>query len=391
MCTTIIITHKNAVLSTVALVLALGSPVWLPTASAEGTRFSVGPLRLTIGSQLGHDGRTQYWTDEVAVKLPDGWQTVLHGVDGKEFSTSLGETNATDFRVTKNDATGVSLTMLCRQDSWQAEETIEMGPSSGVLTRKQTYRFQKPCEGSVHPGFVVQAASDIRYTYPMWINEQPLAGTKSLGRPVNWADGGEAGVLRYPVNWAVPLPLHIWHDRRYVALYGLDKSLSPGTLDFRPAGADGLARLRVYYPDTFPEAISGATKFAAGTVLGLTEVIAAKPLTAHDDPLLEAERMAASILLRTPPHPADLKAVAGGVADYFNHCGLWEPNALGPGAAGSATCGSTPTRGPPAKRCCLGSVRSRLGRGGSRLLLVGRRRPLETHGRGEPVVARSTR
>ena len=95
MCATIIITHKNAVLSTVALVLALGGPVWLPTASPEGTRFSVGPLRLTIGSQLGHDGRTQFWTDEVAVKLPDGWQPVLGGREG--VTTSLGGTEPHGF------------------------------------------------------------------------------------------------------------------------------------------------------------------------------------------------------------------------------------------------------------------------------------------------------
>ena len=178
-----------------------------------------------------------------------------------------------------------------------------MAPSTGVLKRKQTYRFLKPCEGSVHPGFRVKARSDIRYTYPMWIHEQPLAGATPMGRPVDWADGGEAGVLRQPADWAVPLPVHIWHDRRYVALYGLDKSVSPGTLDFTPAAADGLATLRVYYPDSFPEAIPGTTKFAAGTTLTFTEVIAAKPLAAHDNPLLEAERMAASILLRTRPHP----------------------------------------------------------------------------------------
>jgi hypothetical protein len=288
-------------------------------------------LRLVIGERLGATGRKEFWVQEVGLRLSGGWQPILSGVDGKEFSTSLGDANATHREQVKNDATGVILRMSCHQEAWEGEETIEMVPSTGVLKRKQTYRFLKPCEGSVHPGFRVKAQSDIRYTYPMWIHEQPLTGATPMGRPVDWADGGEAGVLRQPADWAVPLPVHIWHDRRYVALYGLDKSVSPGTLDFTPAAADGLATLRVYYPDSFPEAIPGTTKFAAGATLTFTEVIAAKPLAAHDEPLLEAERMAATILLRTRPHAADLNAVAQGLEDYFKHCELWEPNALGPG------------------------------------------------------------
>ena len=352
-------------------------PVAKATEGTETTNFSDGRLRLVIGERLGASGQKEYWVHEVALRVSDGWQPILSGVDGKEFSTSLGDANATHREQVKNDATGVVLRMSCQQEAWEAEEMIEMVPSTGILKRKQTYRFLKPCEGSVHPGFRVKAQSDVRYTYPMWIHEQPLAGAKPMSRPVDWADGGEAGVLRQPVDWAVPLPLHIWHDRRYVALYGLDKSVSPGTLDFTPAGADGLARLRVYYPDSFPEAIPGTTKFAAGHRLTLTEVIAAKPLAAGDDPLLEAERMAASILLRTPPHPADLKAVARAsrITSSIADCG--SPTPLDRGAGGSTTCGCTPRQGTARKTGVnAGLFDSRVGRGRSRLLLVGRRQPI---------------
>jgi hypothetical protein len=48
-------------------------------------------------------------------------------------------------------------------------------------------------------------------------------------------------------------------------------------------------------------------------------------------PLLEAERLAAAVLFRSAPHPIDAPAVAEGIARFYHHCELWEPDALGPG------------------------------------------------------------
>ena len=110
---------------------------------------------------------------------------------------------------------------------------------------------------------------------------------------------------------------------------------------FRPSGPTAAPRARVL-PRQLPEEAkakfipsspndSKTTKIAAGTELTLTEVVAARPLAEGEDPLLEADRIAASILLRKPGKPVDLKAAADGIAGFFKHCELWEPNALGPG------------------------------------------------------------
>ena len=128
----------------------------------------------------------------------------------------------------------------CRQDGWEAEEVIELAAGSAILQRKQTYRFLKPFEGAIHPGFRLQAQSDIRYTFPAsFAEEQPLAAVK--------------GPIRAVVDHGLPFPFHIWHNRQYVALYGLDKSVSPGTMCFTAVGANGFAALRVHYPDRSKE------------------------------------------------------------------------------------------------------------------------------------------
>ena len=175
------------------------------------------------------------------------------------------------------------------------EEVIELAAGSSILQRKQTYRFLKPFEGAIHPGFRLKAQSDIRYTFPAsFAEEQPLAAVK--------------GPIRAVVDHGLSFPFHIWHNQQYVALYGLDKSVSPGTLYFTPVGADGRAALRVYYPDRSKDTARAkfvpsaedfpkTTKFEAGTELTLTEIIAAKPLAAGEDPLLEADRIAASHLV----------------------------------------------------------------------------------------------
>ena len=286
-----------------------------------------GSLRLAI-QQTPRNGQGEFWVKAVQLKLSSDWQTILLGLDGQEFSTSLGSANATRCEVVKNDQSGTILRLSCQQDTWEAEEVIELTAASPVIQRKQTYRFPKAFEGAIHPGFRVKAESDIRYTFPLRIHEQPLAGLKPVRRAV---------------EWAVPLPFHVWHNQTYVAMYGLDKRESAGTLDFAPVGADGCAMLRVYYPDSCPdkvqslfwppdaETIPGTMKFAERAELTLTEIIAAKLLAAGNDPLLESERVAASILLPNLPHPAKPQAVADGVANYLKHCGLWEPNALGPG------------------------------------------------------------
>lgn len=56
--------------------------------------FSNGMLSLMI-QEARRNSRSEFWIKEVQLKISKGWLTVLHGIDGKEFSTSLGGTNAT--------------------------------------------------------------------------------------------------------------------------------------------------------------------------------------------------------------------------------------------------------------------------------------------------------
>jgi hypothetical protein len=73
------------------------------------------------------------------------------------------------------------------------------------------------------------------------------------------------------------------------------------------------------------------TRLVADTEITLSEIIGGRVLTAGQEPLLEAERMVADTMLASPGLRPDLAAVADGIAEYFRHCELWEPDALGPG------------------------------------------------------------
>ena len=332
------------------------------------------------------------WIRDVSLRLAGDWQPILSGVNGKEFSTSLGDANAAQFEELKWDATGAVLRLSCRQPSWEAEERIEMAPHRHLAAATDV-SFPQALRAVVHPGFCVQAQSDLRYTYPIVIS------TSS-----RWPEPG-----RWAGRWIGPTAASRTCSAsrrigpcRCRCTSGTTGGTSPSTawtracrrarsISRRPR-ADGLARLRVYYPDSFPETIPGTTKFAAGSTLTLTEVIAAKPLAAGDDPLLEAERMAASILLRTPPHPADLKAVAGG------HRGLLQAlrivGAQRPGTGARVVpqrVAAHRTRGCRENRSGRRQFDFGWGEGEAVYFWAGAVGPLEAHRRREPVAATWTR
>ena len=292
-------------------------------------------------AQGGTADRPAYHVRTIALQRAGAWQNILHGVDGHEFATSVGSANAATCttRQTADGGWKIHLTGQCA--AWTATAVITAPPDSAVIRRRQTYRFLQPCSAAIHPGFRLMADAAIRYTCPLHAHEQPLAGVKPI---------------RSAVDWALPFPFHAWHDGNYVAIYGVDRSCSAGTLDFAP-GADGSARLGVYYPDTakqndggVPHVPPGTTAFKAGDEITLTEVFTAKPLAAGEEPLLEAERMAAAILLHTPPHAMDAKAVAAGIVAFYPRCELWEPNALGPGRGWFSNMWVRTQTGPAKKR-----------------------------------------
>ena len=278
-------------------------------------------LAVVIGN-YGTADRPAYGMSTVARRHAGAWRTLLEGLPGEEFATSVGVGSATRGTATRTAAGGWEIRLTGGCEAWTATTVIEVPPDQPVIRRRQTYTFLQPCHAAIHPGFRLPADAAVRYTCPLQVHEQPLAGLQPL-RPA--------------VDWALPFPFHLWHDGSFVAIHGVDRSVSAGTLELTPEPA-GSVRLNVYYPDTatqppggVPAVRPGTATFAAGEVVTLTEVIAAKTLEPREEPWLEAERLAAGILLRTPPAAADPKAVAAGIADFYGHCDLWVPDALGPG------------------------------------------------------------
>lgn len=277
---------------------------------------------------LSQDGVRGGWhIQEIAARTPRGWQTLLRGEPGLEFATTLGSTDAATCEARQTTAGAWVVHLTARGPGWEAREELILAPGDPFLRRCQTYRFTAACAAAVCPGFRLPASPAIRYTYPLRAHEQALAGLPPL---------------RAAVDWALPFPFHVWHDGAVVGMYGLDKRTSPGTLDFAPVASDHV-RLGVYYPDTAPQPTEmgapgfgqplspGLARFEAGAEVILTEVVAAQSLAPGEEPLLEAGRLAAGLLLAPPQSVPDLEAVTQGIVAFYQRCGLWEPDAFGPG------------------------------------------------------------
>ncbi len=96
----------------------------------------------------------------------------------------------------------------------------------------------------------------------------------------------------------------------------------PQTADPELTGDVREAIVRVHDPSE--------TTFAAGSEATVAEVLRFAPRGA-EDPLLSAVKLAVPVLLTEAREPAGLEVVADGVADFYRHCELWNPDALGPG------------------------------------------------------------
>ena len=293
-----------------------------PEPKAPGDELFANQWLAVVISSGGTAGKPTYRVSALAMKRDNGWRHILHGIEGQEFSTSVGSVNASACKTRKTADGGREIRLTATCEHWTATTVITLPADQAVVRRVQSYRFLKACTAAIHPGFRINADASVRYTLPLQAHEQPLAGLKPM---------------RTAVDWALPFPFHLWHDGSMVAIYGVDRSCSRGTLDFAPETGDA-AQLRVHYPDLgrqhdggVPHVRPDVMAFAAGAEVTLTEVFAAKPLAEEEEPWLEAERMAADILLRTPPRTMDAKAVAAGIVAFYPRCELWEPNALGPG------------------------------------------------------------
>ena len=301
-----------------------------------------GLVQLELAESSHADGN-EYWLAAIAVTSPTGWRPLLEASSAREFTTSLGAIPARQRKIQRRDDGGFEVWMAGEGDGWRAWETITVASGEPWVRRTQTYRFLRPCEVAICPGFRLMAPETATYTYGLRAHEVPAT---------------QAPACRLPVDWALPFPFHVWHDDEVVALYGLDKRTCAGTLDCAGAAADGSLEIGVYYPDTGPRPTilyrgpgqPDLITMDTGDEVTLTEVIGATRLGPGQVALLEAERLAASLLLCEPQVRPDLAQVARGIAAFYDHCELWEPDALGQGRGWFSNMWIHTQTGPARKR-----------------------------------------
>jgi hypothetical protein len=283
--------------------------------------FSNSLIRLTLNDEPGN-----IFIQSVEVNNPSGWQVISGGNEGQVFSTNLGATNAQSLDA-EQDAVGTwTLTLCGNGDSWSVSEIMTLKADSPYLHRTQTYQFHQNAQVAIRPGMRVEASPNIRYTFPLWAHEKPLA---------------ECGAYRADAWWALPFPFHVWHTDQWVAFYGVDTTQSGGTLDFLPA--DDHAWMRIYLPQTTAQREDMGDAIykwplqpqtmgvSEGESITLTQILGARKLNAGEEALFEAERTAAEILLAEPWSKTELEKVIDGITNYYHQCQLWEADAFGKG------------------------------------------------------------
>jgi|GEM_PF-2033971 len=236
-------------------------------------------LRVEIG--LDETGELPgYFVRRITLPASTVSQVLLEGRPGREFVTRAGSIAATECDVRRlSDGTWTAI-LSGKADGWIAREILVLPPDRPYLKREQTYRFIRNMTTTICPGFVLPVAGDLRYTFAM----RPPARMPT-----------DIPSIRVPAGGVTSFPFHAWYSDGAVAVYGLDKRFSPGTLDFAPGSPKSGATLSVYYPD---KAGTDEMFLPVGTAVTLTEIIAARPLAEGEDPLVVARRLADSLFVR---------------------------------------------------------------------------------------------
>ena len=287
--------------------------------------YENGDIRLSI-RRICHEGKEQYHLDKIEHNGSNGWITIAKGNDGREFMTSMGECNATRMEILQDDDKGFELRLSHEAEGWNAVELLSVQSGSNEIKIQHEYTFHQDTEGYVRSGLLIDGSSGFRYTYPLQVYDVP---TEKVGN------------IRCDCSWAVPLPFHVLSTQNRVVIYGIDRTLSGGTLDASKS-QDSLM-IGLYYPDSvskndqnirtsFNEANEEPeiTFIKDKDIITLAGTLCVKNLKNGQIPLLEAEKMAASILLTKNPEQKNFEDTADRIADFYRNCELWNPNALGP-------------------------------------------------------------
>jgi hypothetical protein len=264
----------------------------------------------------------------VQAMIDGQWVTVaVSAADDGFFQGDLADVECKRRRIEHDDgAVSLEITRTSDQRGMRAVQTLTIRPGEALVYRRHHYTFTKGWEGAVHPGWRIPMDPAMRYTLPIHVHEVPLAQVEPL---------------RADATWTLPIPMHVWHNRRYLVGYGVTKPGSQGTLDLHRTGDTVEARL--YYPERCDHPLPPSEQlfkpapppttitFAAGRSLTIEDVLWVTPLTADQEPLFEAMRHTAQLILQPARPPVPAAAAAHRLAAYFRQCQQWNPDALGPG------------------------------------------------------------
>jgi hypothetical protein len=262
-------------------------------------------------------------------KINGNWVTVADSAadDGLFSEADLHGVVHTMRQIEHEDGTlSAEITRTSEERGLMAVQTVTIRPGELLVHRRHHYKFIKNWEGALHPGWRIPMDPATRYTLPMHAHEVPLEQVEPL---------------RTDATWTLPVPMHFWHDRRHLVGYGVNKPGSQGTLDLHRSG--DAVEARVYYPERcdhplpdneqlFKPAPPPTTiAFAAGRSLTIDDTLWVTQLAENQEPLFEAMRHTAQLIMQPARPPVPAVASAQRIADYFRNCGAWNPDALGPG------------------------------------------------------------
>lgn len=302
--------------------------------------WNIGGLRFSVEQA----SENSFHTGTIEKEKNGEWISLMSGVPGQEFCTSVFCCNGSNIKVQsekENQTIEIQLSACCRQ--WKAQQNILL-TANGEWFRTQRYQMLEDWEGWIAPRLELLPAQGT-YTYPLQCYEIPFSGISSF---------------RCDASWAVPLPAHLCSFDSMSMAYGVNRAQGRGTLDAF-VGSDGKRFLGVYFPDTasqtteilaFEEThVPGTYHFHKGEEWVISEFLCACCLQDGQHPLLEAEKMAAQVLLCEAPKMETEEVLADRFAHYFANNQLWEKEVFGPGRGWyrnmwTHTHGGTPTKDP---------------------------------------------
>ncbi|MBI4028374.1 MAG: hypothetical protein HY360_25540 [Verrucomicrobia bacterium] len=96
------------------------------------TILSNGKIRLVLMEQPG-TAKTEHNVQRIEMNAAGGWKTVVSGISGAEFSTTLGSMNATACKVARNASGEWTALLSGMNNEYEAEERITLATDKPII------------------------------------------------------------------------------------------------------------------------------------------------------------------------------------------------------------------------------------------------------------------